>query len=67
MSEQDLPAFALLGFGTDGWGRALVLGAVLTLALSLASMTIGSVLGALLAWARDRAADGLRAWRRLMV
>ncbi|EGD58256.1 octopine ABC transporter, permease protein [Novosphingobium nitrogenifigens DSM 19370] len=52
MSEQDLPAFALLGFGTDGWGRVLVLGAVLTLALSLASMTIGSVLGALLAWAR---------------
>jgi octopine/nopaline transport system permease protein len=42
----------LLGFGPDGWGRALVDGCLLTLAISLASMAIGTVGGGLLAWTR---------------
>jgi octopine/nopaline transport system permease protein len=44
--------FALLGFGPDGWGLALVSGAALTLAVALAAMTIGTVLGAGLAVAQ---------------
>jgi len=40
---------ALVGFGADGWGRALVAGAGLTLAVALTAMVIGTVLGAALA------------------
>ena len=35
-----------LGFGTQGWGLALLSGAALTLAVALAAMVIGTVLGA---------------------
>jgi octopine/nopaline transport system permease protein len=46
--SDDLPIALLLGFGPDGWGWALLSGAGLTLAVALAAMAIGTVLGALL-------------------
>jgi octopine/nopaline transport system permease protein len=46
--SDDVPMATLLGFGADGWGWALVSGAGLTLAVALAAMAIGTVLGALL-------------------
>ncbi len=49
MTDSDLPATVLLGFGPDGWGWALLAGAGLTLAVALAAMAIGSVLGTILA------------------
>jgi len=49
MIDTDLSLAALLGFGPDGWGWALVSGAGLTLAVALAAMAIGSVLGGILA------------------
>jgi len=49
MIDTDLSLAALIGFGPDGWGWALMSGAVLTLAVALAAMVIGSVLGGLLA------------------
>ena len=49
MIDTDLSLAALLGFGPDGWGWALVSGAGLTLAVALAAMAIGAVLGAALA------------------
>lgn len=45
---------ALLGLGPDGWGMALLDGCLLTIAIAAASMAIGTVWGALLAWARAR-------------
>jgi len=45
-------SLALLGFGEGGWGFALVLGALMTLAVSIAGMAIGAVFGGLVAWAR---------------
>ncbi len=39
---------ALLGFGAEGWGWALLSGAALTLAVALTAMAIGTVLGAAL-------------------
>lgn len=45
---------ALLGFGPDGWGPMLLRGCGVTIALSVTSMAIGTLLGGLLAWARLR-------------
>lgn len=45
---EDSPAIVLLGFGAEGWGRALIAGAGLTLMVALAAMAIGTVLGAML-------------------
>lgn len=44
----------LLGFGPDGWAMALLHGCLLTLAIAAASMAIGTIWGAVLAWARAR-------------
>jgi octopine/nopaline transport system permease protein len=49
MSDLDLPLATLLGFGADGWGGALVRAALLTLAVALAAMAIGAVLGGVIA------------------
>lgn len=59
MNAPDLPVWVLIGFGPDGWGRALLLGAALTLALALVSMLVGMVLGVMLA------AMQLGRWRAL--
>lgn len=59
MNGTDLPMLALIGFGPDGWGRALLAGAGLTMALALVSMMIGMVLGVALAAAQ------LGRWRAL--
>lgn len=56
MMDADVPGAVLLGFGADGWGGALLSGAGLTLALALASMALGTVLGIALA------AVGLSRW-----
>ncbi|CCM79916.1 ABC transporter permease [Rhizobium mesoamericanum] len=42
----------LLGFGKGGWGGLLLQAAIMTLAVTLASLIIGAVLGALIAWAK---------------
>lgn len=49
MNGDDLSNWALIGFGADGWGRALLWAAGLTLAVAMAAMAIGTVLGAVLA------------------
>lgn len=43
---------ALLGFGPEGWGPALIRAGLMTLAVSLAAFACGLVLGSLIAWAR---------------
>jgi len=43
---------ALLGFGPEGWGRALLSAALTTIAVSVCAFLTGSVLGTLLAWAK---------------
>ena len=43
---------ALLGFGPEGWGRALLGAALVTAAVSGCAFLAGSVLGGLLAWAK---------------
>lgn len=43
---------ALVGFGQGGWGLALILGALMTLLVSIAGLVIGAVFGGLVAWAR---------------
>jgi len=42
----------LFGFGEKGWGGLLLLAALTTISVTLASLLIGAVLGALIAWAR---------------
>jgi octopine/nopaline transport system permease protein len=42
----------LLGFGPKGWGGLLVMGALITLAVTLAALAIGAVFGSLVAWAK---------------
>lgn len=39
----------LVGFGAKGWGHMLLLGAVMTLLVTLAALAIGAVLGSLIA------------------
>ncbi len=46
--DENVSFLVLLGFGADGWGWALIDAAALTLAVSLAAMAIGTVLGAAL-------------------
>jgi octopine/nopaline transport system permease protein len=45
-------AIELLGFGPHGWGGQIALGALTTLAVSLASMAIGGLFGAVAATAK---------------
>jgi len=42
----------LVGFGQQGWGAALLLGAVVTMALAVSGFAIGASLGSLAAWAK---------------
>lgn len=41
-----------LGFGSTGWGGLLLIGALTTLAVTIASLAVGAVLGTLVAWAK---------------
>ena len=45
-----LDDLALLGFGPEGWGRALIGAALTTVAVSVCAFVTGLVLGTLLAW-----------------
>ena len=45
-------AFTTLGFGANGWGLLLLTGALLTLAVTLASLAIGAVLGIVVTWGK---------------
>lgn len=47
-----MTAFATLGFGAQGWGWLLLTAALVTLAVTLASLAIGAVLGTLVAWGK---------------
>lgn len=47
-----LEDLALLGFGSQGWGRALLGAAVTTVAVSVCAFALGLAGGGLLAWAR---------------
>lgn len=42
----------MLGFGSNGWGGVLLLGALMTVALTIAALAIGAVFGALVAAAK---------------
>ncbi|MGF6551791.1 ABC transporter permease [Paraburkholderia youngii] len=44
--------FEMLGFGPDGWAGVLLLGALMTVVLTLAALAIGAVFGALIAAAK---------------
>ncbi|NUX52725.1 ABC transporter permease [Paraburkholderia youngii] len=44
--------FETLGFGPDGWAGVLLLGALMTVVLTLAALAIGAVFGALIAAAK---------------
>lgn len=41
-----------LGFGQGGWGGLLLLAALMTLAVTLAALAIGAIIGSLVAWAK---------------
>ncbi|WP_321894780.1 ABC transporter permease subunit [Paraburkholderia heleia] len=56
-----LSLFNTLGLGPDGWGSVLLLGALMTVVLTLAALAIGAVFGALIAAAK------LSRWRVLRV
>ncbi|WP_321915439.1 MULTISPECIES: ABC transporter permease [unclassified Paraburkholderia] len=56
-----LSIFNTLGLGPDGWGSVLLLGALMTVVLTLAALAIGAVFGALIAAAK------LSRWRVLRV
>ncbi|MCX5539603.1 MULTISPECIES: ABC transporter permease [Paraburkholderia] len=47
-----LSLFNTLGLGPDGWGSVLLLGALMTVVLTLAALAIGAVFGALIAAAK---------------
>ncbi|MEK6292944.1 MAG: ABC transporter permease subunit, partial [Paraburkholderia tropica] len=44
--------FQMLGFGTEGWGGVLLLGALMTVVLTIAALAIGAVFGAMVAAAK---------------
>jgi len=50
----------MLGFGDQGWGSALLLATLLTVALTLCGLLVGSVFGALVAAAKLSPRRGLR-------
>jgi len=50
----------LVGFGPDGWGKALLAGAWMTVLIALAGYSIGSVIGSFGAWAKISGGRGLR-------
>lgn len=53
-------AFTLLGFGSEGWGLALLRGGLVTLAISACAFACGLVLGTLSAWAKIAGSPVLR-------
>lgn len=56
-----MSVFEMLGFGSEGWGGVLLLGATMTVVLTLAALAIGAVAGGLIAAAK------LSRWRALRV
>jgi len=46
------PYFELMGFGPRGWGLLLLQATLMTVLVSCTAFALGSVLGALIAWAR---------------
>ena len=50
----------LMGFGPTGWGLLLLRATGMTVAVSTAAFLLGSVVGALVAWARIEGNRGLR-------
>jgi octopine/nopaline transport system permease protein len=50
----------LMGFGPRGWGLLLLRATLMTVAVSCVAFLLGSVLGALIAWARIQGDRGLR-------
>jgi octopine/nopaline transport system permease protein len=44
--------FELMGFGPQGWGPAMLLGAVMTLAIAACGFLLGAAIGTLGAWAK---------------
>lgn len=42
----------LLGFGTQGWGFAMLSGALMTLGIAVASFLFGGIIGTVVAWAK---------------
>lgn len=47
-----MSSLASLGFGAQGWGWLLLTAALVTLAVTLASLAIGAVLGTVIAWGK---------------
>jgi octopine/nopaline transport system permease protein len=52
--------FELMGFGPRGWGLLLLQATLMTIAVSSVAFLLGSVLGALIAWARIEGNRALR-------
>jgi octopine/nopaline transport system permease protein len=52
--------FELMGFGPSGWGLLLLRATLMTVAVSCVAFLLGSVLGALIAWARIQGDRALR-------
>jgi octopine/nopaline transport system permease protein len=50
----------LVSFGPDGWGKALLAGAWMTILIALAGYSIGAVIGTFGAWAKISGGRGLR-------
>ncbi|KZS50364.1 octopine/nopaline transport system permease protein [Rhizobium sp. BK077] len=50
----------LISFGSDGWGKALLAGAWMTILIALAGYTIGAVIGSFGAWAKISGGRSLR-------
>jgi octopine/nopaline transport system permease protein len=44
--------FSILGFGQGGWGGLLLLGALMTLAVTVVALLIGAAIGSLVAWGK---------------
>jgi octopine/nopaline transport system permease protein len=53
--------FDLIGSGPDGWGPALLAGAIMTVLIAVAGFTVGAVIGAGGAWAKVSGGPVLRA------
>ena len=52
LAEKIAYLVSVLGFGQTGWGLYLLAGASMTVAVTLAAMIIGAVVGSLVAWAK---------------
>ncbi|MBB3593642.1 octopine/nopaline transport system permease protein [Rhizobium sp. BK529] len=50
----------LISFGPDGWGKALLAGAWMTILVALAGYAIGAVIGTFGAWAKITGGRGIR-------